>query len=52
MELPLRTVIMIIILLIVLGLIIYGVIHQGILSGFGNILDIGGDWLDKLFSPP
>ncbi len=48
---PLKVVFGIILFLIVLGLVIYALIQHGILSGLGNILVVGGDWLGKLFSP-
>lgn len=50
MEMPLKVVFGIILLLIVLALVIYALIQHGILTGFGNILEVGGEWLSKLFS--
>ena len=52
MEMSLRIVFGAILLLIVLGLVVYAIVTKGILGGFGNILEVGGEWLGKLFSKP
>jgi len=50
MELPLKIVFGIIIFLIIFALVVYGLIQQGIISGYGDIFNIGESWLIKLFS--
>lgn len=51
MEFPIKTVFGIVIFLIVFILIVYALIQQGILSGFMDMIGLGGDWMAKLFSP-